>query len=98
MNQDLIDMLVNKLDYSKAQAPEIAQKLDSIDPLIRLAFLDWLNSGFFSDQPEYYGYSPKSLHDDIPRLKPPAVFLLLDWIKREPLEAIEAIKDELTTK
>ena len=93
-SDDLARLLVEKWDYVPSQAPDIAKKLLGLYPDIRAAFETWLDTGEFSDTPVYSGLSPRSLNHMV-RLKPPAVFLLLDWIRREPSEAMQAIHEEL---
>ena len=93
----LAEYLVREWDYVPAQAPETANKLLNLDPSIRSAFENWLESGDFPEEPVYSGHSPKSLNSLV-HLKPPAIFLLLDWIWRDPVEANRAIKEELISR
>ncbi|MBV6433873.1 MAG: hypothetical protein IANPNBLG_04107 [Bryobacteraceae bacterium] len=95
--EQLADFLVREWDYVPAQAPETARKLLELDPSIRKAFEVWLENGEFLEEPKYVGLSPKSLNQLV-HIKPPAVFLLLDWIRREPKEAMKAIQEELGRK
>ncbi len=97
-NRDqLVEFLMHEWDYVPKQAPETAEKLLNLDPDIRIAFEIWLEKGEFPDTPVHSSLSPKSLNQ-IVRIKPPAVFLLLDWIRRDPIEAMRAIQEELIGK
>lgn len=91
---DLVSYLVEEWDYAPAQAPDVARKLLALDESIRIAFEEWMETGHFPDTPEFSGFSP-SLLGNLADLKPPAVFLLLDWIRREPVDAERAISEEL---
>jgi len=95
--EELAEYLVRKWDYVPAQAPETADELLKLDPAIRHAFELWLDNGEFPEAPVYVGLSPKSLNKLV-SLKPPAIFLLLDWIRREPAEAMQAVQQELIGK
>jgi hypothetical protein len=94
---ELADYLVREWNYVPVRAPETAEKLLSLGSEIRNAFKIWFKSGEFSDTPVYSGLSPKSLNRLV-HLKPPAIFPLLDWIRRDPNEAMRAIQEELITK
>jgi hypothetical protein len=94
--QELTEFLTDKWEYPTAQAPHTASKLLNMKSDLLTAFDYWLETGAFPEKPVYSGFSPRSLHRRVGnRLKPPAVFLLLDWIQREPSEALRAINDEL---
>lgn len=92
--EQLADFLITKWDYPPAQAPEAAEKLFHMDLSIRNAFELWMESNEFPDTPVFTSYSPKIL-DGLTHIKPPAIFLLLDWIRREPEVAIQAMREEL---
>ena len=94
---ELADYLVREWKYVPDQAPETAEKLLNLGPELQTAFNIWFQSGEFSDAPVYSGLSPKSLNRLV-QLKPPAIFLLLDWIRRDAKEAMRAIQEELIPK
>lgn len=91
---ELADYLVRKWDYNPARALSNADQLLNIEPAIHVAFEQWLENGEFPETPVYFGYSPKSLNKLVD-LKPPAIFMLLDWIRREPHEATRAMRRDL---
>jgi hypothetical protein len=92
--ESIAEFLVKQWDYNPSQAPDTAEKFLKIEPSIWTAFESWLETGKFPEKPVFSGLSPNSLNK-LCRLKPPAIFLLLDWIRREPKEALRAINDEL---
>lgn len=93
---DLAHLLVSKWDYLPSQSLGTAEKLLQMESNIRVAFEEWLATGRFPDRPVILGFSPLSLSDMV-ELKPPAIFLLLDWIWREPEEAVLAMKQEFSS-
>lgn len=95
--EQLTSYLINKWEYPRSQAPETALRLQAMAPEILQGFAEWLDSGEFPDEPVYTSYSPRSLRK-LTNLKPPAIFLMLDWIRREPQEATRAMREELLTK
>lgn len=92
--EELSDYLVAQWDYLPAQAPEYAQDLMNMAPEIMAAFETWMENGEFPDAPVFTSYSPRILRK-LTRIKPPAIFMLLDWIRREPKEATQALRREL---
>ena len=90
----LIKYLVGEWGYNGTQAPAVAGKLLNLEPTIRAAFLEWQQTGIFPKKPYINGFTPNRL-STLVHIKPPAIFLLLDWIRREPQEAILAMQEEL---
>ncbi|MCX6064792.1 MAG: hypothetical protein NT121_03435 [Chloroflexi bacterium] len=93
--EELTEFLVKEWNYLPLQAPDTAEKLLNMDVGIRDAFEKWLGDKEFPNTPVFSGFSPSSLNKAV-NIKPPAVFLLLDWIRREPKEALIAIKQEFS--
>jgi len=91
--EELRKVMVKRWGYQEEQVDGVIEKMMVMDPDILLAFQKSLNSGILPDEPIYSGFSPKSLSEAY-SLKPPAIFMLLDWIRREPQEALEALVDE----
>ena len=90
--QHLQQILVDKWDYKERQTRSVVSKLLNMAPAILAAFEGWLETDFMPDAPAFSGLTPKSLHETYP-LKPPAAFLLLDWIRREPERALQALQE-----
>ena len=57
------------------------------------AFESFIETGQFPAQPKYFGISPEDINQNYP-FKPPAVFLALDWIARDPKNALDALVEE----
>lgn len=93
-DNELSALMVNELDYLPAQVGETIQKLRSMDGAIIEAFDFWLESRQYKDEPVFSGCTPHSLAVTYPFFKPPAIFLLLDWIRRDPITALSSLKDE----
>ena len=89
----LTEFLVKEWKYLPSQAPETAEKLLNMDSNILEAFEKWLSDGEFPDVPIFSGFSPHALSKRV-NIKPPAVFLLLDWIRREPEQALSGLEKE----
>ena len=85
--------LVDEWQYKPKQVVGIIDELLDMDDSILASFQKWVNEGVIPEKPEINGWNPKNIADTYP-FKPPACFLMLDWIRREPEEAIEALKDE----
>jgi hypothetical protein len=65
----------------------------TMDPRIITSFECWFKTGSLLEEPVFSDFNPKNVLE-IFNLKPPAVFLLLDWIRREPTEALKALSSE----
>lgn len=92
--QELIDILINKWDYKEKQVEGIVERIIKMHPSILSEFVNYLETEQFSDTPVFYGCSPIKLHETYVSFKPPAVFLLLEWISKDPKEAFIALKEE----
>ncbi len=86
--------LIHELEYPKTQIDSVLDKLFAMDTGIQDAFEKWFFEEIFLDKPVFEGFNPKNIWETY-NIKPPAVFLLLDWIRREPQEALLAIKRDL---
>ncbi|MAT42801.1 MAG: hypothetical protein CL609_10695 [Anaerolineaceae bacterium] len=92
-NDQLAEYLITDFHYKKLQADEIVNKILKMDEKILASFYVWYQTGEFLNEPIVAGFDPLTLSKLVP-LKPPAIFLLLDWIKREPEEALKAMHYE----
>ena len=94
MSRDFLEkFLVEEWQYKPKQVAGIVDKLLNMDERIQGSFQKWVNEGVILEEPEIDGWNPKNIADTYP-FKPPACFLMLDWIRREPEEAIAALKDD----
>lgn len=89
----LSQMLINQWGYKTTQVNEVVSKLLAMPVDVLRSFQAWVATGDMPDEPIVSGYTPKRIYDTF-HLKPPASFLLLDWIRREPKEALRALADE----
>lgn len=90
---ELQTILVDRWAYQPAQVGRVVEKLQKMDEDLYLAFAKYLETGTFPDSPAYFGLSPLEINNHYP-FKPPAVFLCLDWIKRDPQNALDALVEE----
>jgi hypothetical protein len=90
----LKQILVDEWEYTEAQAIVTVKMIFEMQDEIRDAFNSFLKNRSFPHIPMFEGQTPFSLHQAIPQLAPPAVFLLLDWIYHEPDDAFAALKRE----
>lgn len=91
--EELKTILVERWAYPAAQVERVVVKLQSMDQELQLAFETYLESGVFPETPCYFGLSPAAIERHY-SFKPPAVFMCLDWIRREPQIALEALVEE----
>jgi hypothetical protein len=89
----LRDVLLTKFDYQESQVDDVAKKILSMDPKIIRSFEDYLETEIMPSEPVFFGSAPLNLNAAYP-LKPPAIFLLLDWIRRDRVAAYAALQDE----
>ena len=91
--EELKAQLLEAWDYKPTQVDETVGKLLRLDAQILEAFRAWDGSLPLPAQPLIHGYTPRSLSQAF-KLKPPACFLLLDWILRQPSAAMTALMTE----
>ena len=91
--EQIENKLLNEYSYKQEQIDGICAKLFSMSDELQAAFELWFDDGLFGDKPSYSGLTP-SLLWDLGEFKPPAVFLLLDWVQREPVDAIRAFLED----
>jgi len=94
--ENLGEILLTKFDYKESQVDDVIKKLSDMDPRILESFETFLETGEMPAKPVFFGSAPANLAAAYP-LKPPAVFLLLDWIRRDRVAAYAALKDEYHT-
>ena len=90
---DLTKTLVEEWDYEASQVGSVVNKLLAMDGSLLVAFETWFHTGILPQEPTIHGFTPKLIGENYP-FKPPAIFLLLDWLKREPQEALQALAEE----
>ena len=84
------EKLVREFEYQEEQVLGVVEKLFNMDPALQDSFDEWLMTGNLPQNPTYKGFNPKNAALTY-NLKLPAIFLLLDWLRREPEEALTAL-------
>lgn len=90
----LRDLLLSDYNYKESQIDDVINKLLAMDPAIIEAFENYLINFEMPTKPVFFGSAPANLETAYPSLKPPAIFLLLDWIRRDHVTAYDALQDE----
>ena len=91
--EELSNLLQKRWEYKQHSADESAKMLLEMNPDIQSAFLDYLKTEVFPDQPKYFGLTPAILSRNYHFL-PPAIFMLMDWIKKEPEPALQMLVEQ----
>lgn len=89
----LIKTMSEKWEYKSAQLERVLMKIRSMDISLQASFKQFLDNGKYPDTPSFFGLTPKVIAQNYP-FKPPAVFLCLDWITRDPQNALDALVEE----
>lgn len=84
---------LEKWKYKPTQVDGTVTKLLAMDPAILEAFSGWLDTEVLPDTPVYERFNPKLIYE-IYQFKPPACFLMLDWLRLEPVKALNALVHE----
>ena len=92
-NEELSGLLTEDWQYKPEQAQRMVEKLNGMDQALQNAFESYLETGEFSKAPAYFGLNAPDIAAAYP-FKPPAVFTCLDWIRRDPQAALDALVDE----
>jgi hypothetical protein len=77
--------------YSPGHAAKAAIKLERLQPAVREAFLTWWRTGVFPPL-TVAGYTVQRLVEEYGFVLPGA-FLALDWLVREPVQALRALAE-----
>ena len=91
--EQLSKELQTRWNYEPYLIEGVLEKLFAMDQELQTAFDTYLDTGVFPEDPSYFGLSAPVIHRDYP-FEPPAVFMLLDWIRKEPDAALEALVTE----
>ena len=86
----LRDRLVNDFDYPEANVDDVVGKIGVMSPDIYAAFEKWFDTGVIIDV-EVEGYNFAAIKAKSTKINPIAVYLTLDWLKREPVKAKAAL-------
>jgi len=86
-------LLQTQWNYRPSRASDTARKLLGMRQDLLDSFESYLKSGVFPEEPVIFGLTPLEISKHY-SFKPPAVFLSLDWIQRDPSSALEALVEE----
>jgi len=89
----LRSILLSEYGYKPSQVDRVVELLLAMHPAIQDALDTYLSTHVMPDEPVFYGSAPSNLATTYPQ-KPPAIFLLLDWIARDRKTAYAALQDE----
>ncbi len=92
--ENLKSLLITRWDYKPNQVDDTIKDLREMDQDLQVALFDFISKGTYLTTPAYFNLSPADISKYYPSFKPPAVFLLMDWIKKEPMAALDALVDE----
>jgi hypothetical protein len=88
---DVAPRLVEEFGYRPAAAERVAQRLTSIDPVIRDAFWQWWQTGSLDPALEVEGYTVDRLMSEY-GLNPVAAFSTLDGLKNAPQLTLDTLR------
>ena len=91
--ESLQKLLIKRWDYSDHSASQTAGKLLDMDPELQIELKYFLKTDNFSNSYQLFGMTFNDIANAYP-FKPPAVFLFFDWVKRDPMNALDAAVEE----
>jgi hypothetical protein len=91
--EKLRDVLLSDYHYHASQVDGVIEQLLGMDPTIQKALKSYLVNQEMPDKPVFFGANPVNLAAIYPQ-KPPAIFLLLEWIRCDRRSAYAALQDE----
>lgn len=92
-HEQLIDELQKKWNYESYMVNDAVDKLEKMTLELQSGFEKYLQTNELTDEPKIFGLSPEVIGKNYSFL-PPAIFMLLDWIAKDPDEALQAVVDE----
>lgn len=89
--EKIIETLIEKKNYDKVQTERLAPKIEALPKEIRDALDNWVENDTISG-PEYSGYTVEKILKEKPNMTTLAAFLMLDWIRKDSVNALKAMK------
>ena len=89
--KNIRELLMSRFGYSEQDISVLCSDLEQLDQALVPVLAKWIKDGDCSDSTEYSGYSINSLCTEY-EMNFIAALLTLDWIIKEPEQAIPAIK------
>ena len=79
---NLREVFVSKWSYKPLQVDNVIKKIEGIPSELQEVFCHFLEMDEFQTSPRYFGLSPLDIATNY-TFKPPAVFLMMNWIRDE---------------
>jgi hypothetical protein len=92
-HEELAKILQSRWGYQSYLIESTIQKLTTMDQSLQDGFEQFLLKEEYPDEPKLFGLSARVIHENYP-FEPPAVFMLMEWIRKEPDAALEALVTE----
>lgn len=91
--ENLREVLLYKWTYKPLQVDGVITKLEAMRTNLQDAFSKYMATDEFPNSPKCFGLSPLDIANNYP-FKPPAVFLMMEWILEEPMQALDFLVEE----
>lgn len=88
--EKIIQILIEEKNYDKVQTERLTPKIEALSTEIKDSLVKWIESGDVSS-PEYSGYTVEKILKAKPGMTALAAYLTLDWIRKDPKTAINAV-------
>lgn len=89
--EQIIKYLIEEKQYDRIQTERLAPKIDALPEDIREALENWVENGSL-ESPEYEGMNVEAILKLQPRMKTVTAFLTLDWLRRDPQNALKSLR------
>lgn len=86
----MLEKIMEKNHCTAEEAKELIEELNKIEPELQGILRDWIQDKPFTDR-TVHGFSVQSLMKDY-RLEFTGALLTLDWLCKDPVEAVKALK------
>lgn len=90
--ENIKEVILSRFNCSEQDAVHITSKLETLDSTLVPVLDCWVKDIDYSNSDEYSGYSLASLQRDY-GMNFLAALLTIDWIIKEPTQAIPALQD-----
>ena len=92
--EKIIQILIETKGYNKEQTERLLPKIVALPSDIKNALDIWIEKGQIQSL-EYYGYNVEKILKEKPTLTTLGAFLMLDWIRKDPKNAIKALNQKI---
>jgi hypothetical protein len=89
--QEIAERLIKEFGYRPLVAERVAQRMLTIDPIIRAPFWRWWHTGALAPDVEVEGYTIERLMSEH-QLNPVAAFSTLDGLKTDPTLTLDTLR------